>query len=323
MQTALNALSTISAAGGVTVAGGDGDAWTITFNENGSRDLLVATPDGDVTGDVTVVAGTEGAINANEVQSLSHSATEGAFSVSFEGEQSAPIIHNGSATDLQSVLNAMTNVTAAGGVTVTGAGTESSPYTITFNDPGDRDDLIAVGLRPFSGVPSVTTPTPGTASSPEVQRLSHRSTRGAYTLSFNGQTTAPIHAEASSAQLQNALEALSGIQSAGSVTVAPDAGGAEFANTISTTDDVTIDATSDGELYVFSLAAAVVTSGKGTKMSGSSAGGSSPSAGGADTAKPPSTGIGLAGDVSVNLVDDVAEAYINNCLLYTSDAADE
>src|SRR5207253_945805 len=49
----------------------------------------------------------------------------------------------------------------------------------------------------------------------ELQSLSIGGTVGTYTLSFNGQTTAPISSTATATQVQNALEALSTISGVG------------------------------------------------------------------------------------------------------------
>ena len=177
VATALNGLGSISSAGGVEVEGGDGDAWTVSFVNNGDRALLETTTSGGFTGDVTVVAATEGAVATNEVQTLSHDGTQGALIVSFDREQSAPIAYDASAAEVAATLNLMPSIVAAGGVTVAGSGTESAPYVVTFNQAGEREQLIGDSLSAFSGTPSVT----GTGND---RTVGHNSARGAYTVSY-------------------------------------------------------------------------------------------------------------------------------------------
>lgn len=70
--------------------------------------------------------------NANQVFQIAHDKTGGTFTLATTfGEVTDPIAHDADAATLQSTLEANETV-GAGNVEVTGAGTEASPWTITF-----------------------------------------------------------------------------------------------------------------------------------------------------------------------------------------------
>lgn len=102
-----------------------------------------------------------------------------------------------------------------GGVTVTGSG----PFTVTFTGKlggADQPAMTADGSALTGGTtPSVAvaTTTAGGAGVDEVQTvtISGGPTGGTFTLTFNGQTTDPIDYDATAAEIQAALRALSTI----------------------------------------------------------------------------------------------------------------
>ncbi|MFX1416741.1 MAG: hypothetical protein ACFFC0_08000, partial [Promethearchaeota archaeon] len=65
----------------------------------------------------------------------------GDFMLSFEGLETTSLAHNASAADVESALNDLATISVAGGVTVQGA--DGGPWQITFNDYGNRPQLMA------------------------------------------------------------------------------------------------------------------------------------------------------------------------------------
>ncbi|MCG8448768.1 MAG: hypothetical protein MI725_04190, partial [Pirellulales bacterium] len=313
VETALNGLASITAAGGVTVTGGDEEPWLITFNTVGARDLITTTVDDDFDSTVYVVETAAGAVNAQEIQEVYHTGSAGALEWTYDGKTTRPLLYNASNSEIQAALNELSTITDAGGVTVlSGNGSEDTPWRIQFNTTGERRPLFVNGLSGFHGDIGLSTTQGGSASAVEKQRLSHNGRRGAFTLSFGGETTRLISYDATSADIQAALNALTSIQSAGNVTVTAADGGASFTNTIDVSGDLTLDATSRGDLYTFSLAASIVTEDESSDMfSPSDNNPPSPEiAGNAD--QPPSNSLAIAGDISVNLLDDSTGAFINH-----------
>ncbi|MEJ2723027.1 MAG: LEPR-XLL domain-containing protein [Deltaproteobacteria bacterium] len=339
VEAALNGLTTIGDAGGVNVTGGAGEPWEIRFNQVGNRDQITAAGAGDFDGTGPPEAATvrEGADDLYEQQLLSSTdGTEGTLAFNYEGDSSAPVAHDASAAEVERVLNDLDSIQNAGGVTV--SGDDGGPWTIDFNDPGDWGQITAEGVEAFNGSLDPSTTREGDATTQEVQRINHTGTEGAFRLSFGGQTTRPIAYDASAAEVESALNEIvpGGIK----VTAAP--GGDPGSDTVKVSGDVLLDATSDGNFYVFSLAASVRTKGDEGGESEEPANGETPD--GADVEDPldgetlpalfgdaegapteddegnpgePSvgqgkTGIGIAGDVSINTITDSAMAYIND-----------
>lgn len=159
MQTALNALASITSAGGVTVTGEDGGPYRVIFTTAGSR--------ADITGDgsalypetnVEVITSRNGTVALTEIQTIYLERQPAALCASWTALPSASI--------------------------------------------------------------TVETLQAGASGTPEVQQLTFDVTPygGSFTLSFSGQTTEAIAWDATAAEIQEALEALSNI-TAGDVTV--------------------------------------------------------------------------------------------------------
>src|SRR5262249_52747563 len=86
---------------------------------------LLVMPTGSTT--------TQGGGGQNEVQVLTYSATGGSFSLSFNGQTTAPIAFNATTATVQTALQGLTTV-GAGNVTVAGAGFAGNigSFTLTF-----------------------------------------------------------------------------------------------------------------------------------------------------------------------------------------------
>jgi len=144
----------------------------------------------------------------------------GPFTLSFEGETSAPIAANAPAADVESALNDMGAIADAGGVSVTGGPLE---YTIAFNANGNRDPLEFAARKPEKVVSASVDSVQGGASTAETQTLTIEP-NVFFNLVFRGERTDAIAYTADAADVQSELNAVPAIQDAGGVTVA-DAGG--------------------------------------------------------------------------------------------------
>ncbi len=126
---------------GVTGAGSGGSPWLVTFNDPGNADLALMTADDALlTGggsDSTITEDTAGATGVNEVQSFYNNANAGTFTITYTGQTTSALAFDISAADLDTALQALSNVTA---VTVTGTGTSGDPWIVTFTNPGGAID---------------------------------------------------------------------------------------------------------------------------------------------------------------------------------------
>lgn len=149
---------------------------------------------------------------ANEVQQVWVSGTGGTFDLSYDGQTASGIAWNASAAALESALEALSNIT---GVGVTGSGTSSDPWVITFDDPGAENvpELTGDPANLTGGGGTVLTVTTAAAHVDEVQTitLGVGVTGGSFQLLFDGEPTANIAYDANAATLEAALEALIGI----------------------------------------------------------------------------------------------------------------
>lgn len=195
---------------------------------------------------VTISAG------RNEVQLVTKGThTGGDFTLDFDGQVTAAIDWDASAAEVQSALEALSNI-APGDVTVTG--NEQGPWTVTFTGTLAAEnvaELIIDGTNLTGGAgEDVTTVTEGqtlanVAEAPidpdivsvylgdtlanEVQTVTVQATGGTFALSFTDNagvthTTAAIAENAAAATVQTALENLACFV-VGDVTVSGSAGG--------------------------------------------------------------------------------------------------
>ncbi len=232
VQAALEALSNI-APGDVTVAGGPANTANVTVTFTGAlgaRNVAQMTTD---AGGLTWPAGapaaapaattTAGSTGVNEVQTVrTTNATGGTFTITFDGQTTAPLPWNATAAQVQAALEALSNI-APGDVTVAGGPANTANMTVTFTGALAATNVAqmttnAAGLTFTAAAPAATT-TPATATANEVQTVrTTNATGGTFTITFDGQTTAPLPWNATAAQVQAALEALSNI-APGDVTV--------------------------------------------------------------------------------------------------------
>ncbi|WP_395736269.1 hypothetical protein [Prosthecobacter sp.] len=179
------------------------------------------------------------------------SPTLGTFTLTFGANTTAPLAYNITAAALQTALNALTSITSAGGVDVTGP--DSGPYQVVFRSNGSRADITGNAdlLYPLSTIqnyearagdagtpeiqvlvidrqpaalaqtftaiasPGITLSTlqNGASGVPEIQQIALDPTThgGTFTLTFGGKTTVALAYNISAADLQSAFQALSSV----------------------------------------------------------------------------------------------------------------
>ncbi len=206
VQAALNALSSVNGSGfvTVTVAGSPTDdspptsggaTYLVTFGGG-----LAATPQPQITANfvtASVVITTIGSLANDEVQTLNVAGTGGTYTLLFDGIKTSQIPYNETAANIQTDLSSLFGV---GNVSVTGA---FPTYTITFIGTLANTPLSNINTG-YSSVETTTAPA-GT------QVVTVSGTAGTFTLTFNGETTPALPYNATAAQVQAALNALTGI----------------------------------------------------------------------------------------------------------------
>jgi flagellar hook-associated protein 2 len=156
----------------------------LTYNANGSSATLglptmaVSTEGGGTTATITALAPakfvqTQQAQNAEiqidnytptqvaEVQTLTPNAaaTGGTFTLSFGGQTTSALAYNASVGSIQTALNALSTVSAAGGVTVAGSPLSTDPaasMTVTFATSAGNVGMVSINTGSLTGPTSVT-----------------------------------------------------------------------------------------------------------------------------------------------------------------------
>jgi hypothetical protein len=166
-----------------------------------------------------------------EVQEIIVNGTGGTYTLSWNGHTTAPIAYNATAATIQSALGATGVVTGTTGVTVTeehrhyrltwrtGLGNVAQPTASATGLTGTSATL-ANGVGKFAKVTTLTAGVLNTTS--EVQRIITNSNGGTFTITYSGQTTAAIAYNATAAQVQSAIDALSNITPGDVVVTQPE-----------------------------------------------------------------------------------------------------
>lgn len=153
---------------------------------------------------------------ADDIQVVTISGSGGTFTLTFEDETTDPIAYNASAGAVESALEALDNI-EEGEVSVTGSA--GGPYTVTFQMDRDVDEMTINTSGLVGGSVSVTTIVQGAPGRNERQRVSAGG--GSFALTFDGQTTGAIAADASAATVKTALESLSTVDTVNVTKGAP------------------------------------------------------------------------------------------------------
>jgi hypothetical protein len=211
IQGALNALASINAVGGVTVAPSvNPNTYSVTFNNFGNRAQLIGS------------AGTREVQNVDlDLLSLD---TTGEFVVEFNGAKSAPLPRDATAAQVQTAINAIPGLPipgAPGLQSVTVTSPSAGIYNVRYNSFGNVARLLGEG---------------GGVTDRETQLLDLRdfigSANTSFTFDFGSSRTIPLDGTATAASLETALNALPAIRgirtnNTGAVTVTETAPGSE------------------------------------------------------------------------------------------------
>lgn len=251
VQAALEALSTIGA-GNVSVVK-EGDLtddfhdYHVTFvGTLGNTNVAALVPYGSTIAVTTTTEGSAAATNEVQTITVNSAPTGGTFTVTFSGQTTAANAYNVAAATLQTNLEALSTV-GVGNIAVTraGSGTLASPYVYTCTFQGtlagvDVSAMTASAASLTGSAVSVATSQGAVAAVNEVQtiELTSSPTSGTFTLTFDGQTTAALDFDATAAEIDTALEALSNIGAGDITCVGPDGGPwtVTFGNALAGTD---------------------------------------------------------------------------------------
>jgi len=125
---------------------------------NGSTSAWRADAAGESGGWNVTVASTD--LEGGEVQEVSNNAAGGTFTLTFDGQTTAAIDYNASASTVESALEALSNITD---VSIKGSGTSGDPWVVTFVDPGRQNvaEMTADDTNLTAGTSTITTTVEG------------------------------------------------------------------------------------------------------------------------------------------------------------------
>jgi hypothetical protein len=225
VASALNALPSIQAVGGVGVVNGP-NGYVVTFRNNGTyKDgqgnhiaLTAFEPTVENNGATTeLVVGTPTTTNPNNgntVQGTNEeqqvNVTLKPFTLSFNGFTTPLLTSNATLQQVSNALNSLPSIQNAGGVNVTKAvGSNNNNYDITFGAVGP-EPLVTPN---YSAYTTEVAAGGSGAAVDEVQNI-HVFGTDPFSLAFQGDMTTPLAANASAMAVATALNALPEIQSA-------------------------------------------------------------------------------------------------------------
>ena len=210
IETALEALINIEAVL-VEGTGTELDPWTVQLV------LWRSTPDLTITAEYTPLAPfVAPAVTVTptpatpDTQSVEVDPTTTEFTLTVDAETTAPIVYPATALEVETALESLAAVTDA---VVSGDGTNATPYLVEFvTFTGVDPTITGTTTAPLPPAPSVTVTEQ--APAPLVQSVELDPTITEFTLSVDGETTAPIAYPASALEVETALEALTAVTDA-------------------------------------------------------------------------------------------------------------
>jgi hypothetical protein len=153
-----------------------------------------------------------GVTGTNETQQItvSGSPSEGSFTLTFDGETTAAIDYDATAAEVDAALEALSNI-AVGDVTCTGGPLPGTAIDVEFTGNQAATDVAEMTASSSGLLADVTTTQEGTGARNELVTLSTDVPpgTGTFTLTFGGQTTDNLNWNATAADVQSKLEALS------------------------------------------------------------------------------------------------------------------
>lgn len=152
------------------------------------------------------------------IGAIDESPTAGTWVMSYGGNTTSALPYNATAAQLQTALNALASITAAGGVTVSKIGEN---YNIAFNTAGVRTELTTDGssLIPLSTA-TVATLQAGTISKPQISLVHLQRTVAGLATTFTQTSASQITVES--------LGAWDGSKATFRVSISPDPKGGTF-----------------------------------------------------------------------------------------------
>lgn len=152
------------------------------------------------------------------IGAIDESPTAGTWVMSYGGNTTSALPYNATAAQLQTALNALASITAAGGVTVSKIGDN---YNIAFNTAGVRTELTTDGssLIPLSTA-TVATLQAGTISKPQISLVHLQRTVAGLATTFTQTSASQITVES--------LGAWDGSKATFRVSISPDPKGGTF-----------------------------------------------------------------------------------------------
>lgn len=159
--------------------------------------------------DVTESDGNSDGTNETQRVRLAPNVTGGTFTLSYRGQTTSGIAYNASASAVETALEALSTITD---VTVTKNG---QSWDVTFVDPGEEDLplMTGSGASLTGGIITVQTTQSATPATDEEQRVTvvGNPKGGTFTLTHDGNTTSALDFDATTAEVEAALEALASI----------------------------------------------------------------------------------------------------------------
>ena len=167
---------------------------------------------------VTQITAGVAAVNAVQTVTIGGTPAGGTFKLTYGSVSTADLPYNESTANVQAALRALSSINGAN-VTVTG--TAGASYVVTFGgalagrpvSPITASHNLTGGTNPSATVAQTTA---GVTAVNEVQKVELPGTpsSGTFTLTYSGQTTAALPYNATAAQVQTALRAISSINGA-------------------------------------------------------------------------------------------------------------
>jgi hypothetical protein len=192
----------------VSINNSTGDVYVA---DNGNNRIQQFTEDGEFVrawGYDVVASGGNDKPLVDEVEAVKIRATSGVFTLSYEGQTTAPLAYNATPAAVETALNGLSSISSGGGsVTVTGGvgdTTGSSPYLVTFDGGPLQKTDVQLGI----GTTGLALP-PGTELSCKIVGDLFGSTGTEYEWLANG---APIAGATSSTFTPGAAEAGKAVQ---------------------------------------------------------------------------------------------------------------
>lgn len=154
------------------------------------------------------------AIGTSQVDHLVITGGAGTFTITVDGQITAPIAYGANAATITTALELLSTVDF-GDVLITGAGTSLSPYVLTWGHHKEFAALVVSAVGAGGCTATLTASTVASGFYHQVDHLVNTGGSGTFTITVNGETTSALTYGDSAATVKDAIEALTLIGSAG------------------------------------------------------------------------------------------------------------